>query len=584
MLLGLAACGQSGVSLGAPSASPETPTAAASATPSSTPTQTPTPTATAPPAAISGDVRSLSFSDPVRQNGAPCGLVDTLDFPIDPPDGATATGGSDFARFRERYDGYHAGEDWRLGSSSFGEPVYSVGHGRVTYAQPRGWGPDGGVVIVEHSFRDGRRLLSFYGHLDPPSVILRAGQCVQRGDEIGAVGDPRTRPHLHFELRLHLPDTPGPGYWPVDPQLAGWRPPSASIWLERMAVLPGVGWTWLSEVGPPAAFGEEGGNVLLVSASELLALDLTSGTRSWSFALPESAGAAALDANGALLYLDAGGGAIEAYAIADLALVRREPAVQPLWRAEAGGSVRYQLFPLPEGGVVAAAGSQAVGISADGLILWHADAPAGSVDWVHSGASLVLAGSSGIWTADFAGMARWTSGPAGERLAASPQPYLYANDGIYRLNTGTQTAEMLFPLPEGFARLGDLADLPEGGLLVVHRDLGDTRLLAIEPEGPLRWERSIRALEARSVELLVLDGQALLLIVRENDSSTEIEIFAVGLDDGALLRVFSAGSRNRANGPVLLAVGEDRLLIGIEGVGYAAWSPRLAVETVLEQN
>ena len=70
----------------------------------------------------------------------------------------------------------------------------------MTYAQPNGWGADKGAVIVQHTFRDGRRILSFYGHLDPPSVELRTGQCTERGDLVGAIGDPRSPPHLHFEI------------------------------------------------------------------------------------------------------------------------------------------------------------------------------------------------------------------------------------------------------------------------------------------------------------------------------------------------------------------------------------------------
>jgi murein DD-endopeptidase MepM/ murein hydrolase activator NlpD len=183
------------------------------------------------------------MSIPVPQNGAPCGLVDTLDFPLNPPDGEDAVGGGDFGNFRRRYDKYHTGEDWGFGSSNFGSPVYSIGHGRVTYAQPLGWGVDQGVVIVEHTFRNGSTLLSFYGHLDPPSIILKAGDCVQRGDQVGEIGRPRTRPHLHFEIRSHMPDTPGPGYWPVDPTRAGWLPPSATISNYRLAISPGVRWT-----------------------------------------------------------------------------------------------------------------------------------------------------------------------------------------------------------------------------------------------------------------------------------------------------------------------------------------------------
>ena len=33
--------------------------------------------------------------------------------------------------------------------------------------------------------------------------------------------------HEHFEIRTHMPEEPGPGYWPTDPTEAGWLPPSS---------------------------------------------------------------------------------------------------------------------------------------------------------------------------------------------------------------------------------------------------------------------------------------------------------------------------------------------------------------------
>ncbi len=92
-LIGVAACGA------AERGDSASPTAPVSATPSPTRTHTPTstltptPTPTAPPVVVSGDLRSLSLSEPVRQSGAPCGFVDTLDFPLDPPDGEAASDG-----------------------------------------------------------------------------------------------------------------------------------------------------------------------------------------------------------------------------------------------------------------------------------------------------------------------------------------------------------------------------------------------------------------------------------------------------------------------------------------------------------
>ena len=188
-------------------------------TPSPTNTQTPTPTLTPTPTAlpfhISGNPYTARLHDPIATSNAPCGLVDVLDFPIDPPHAANINrGGQDFGVYRQRYEKNHAGEDWggpggRGGN--FGTPVHSIGHGWVTYAEPEGWNRDKGVVIIRHILADGSTFLSFYGHLDPPSVVLEAGDCVQRGQQVGNIGRPRSSPHLHFEIRTHLPYTPGPG-------------------------------------------------------------------------------------------------------------------------------------------------------------------------------------------------------------------------------------------------------------------------------------------------------------------------------------------------------------------------------------
>ena len=71
---------------------------------------------------------------------------------------------------------------------------YAIGHGRVVWAHPNGWGTDKGVIIIRHTFADGSAVLSFYGHMDPESVTLRAGECVVRGQHIANIGQPRTPP------------------------------------------------------------------------------------------------------------------------------------------------------------------------------------------------------------------------------------------------------------------------------------------------------------------------------------------------------------------------------------------------------
>ena len=134
-------------------------------------------------------------------------LADGFDYPVGKPNG----------------DGYyksrglrlnvprHMGEDWNGnsgGNSDLGDPVYTVGHGLVTYAaDAKGrWGK---VVIVRHAFREpktGKVLCcqTLYGHLD--RIDVKLGQIVRRGDQVGTIGTNRGMypAHLHTELHFNV--------------------------------------------------------------------------------------------------------------------------------------------------------------------------------------------------------------------------------------------------------------------------------------------------------------------------------------------------------------------------------------------
>lgn len=59
-------------------------------------------------------------------------------------------------------------------------------------------GITGNSVVIDH----GNGEFSFYGHLKPGSVRVRAGDAVARGQQIGEVGSSgnSTEPHLHFQV------------------------------------------------------------------------------------------------------------------------------------------------------------------------------------------------------------------------------------------------------------------------------------------------------------------------------------------------------------------------------------------------
>ena len=101
------------------------------------------------------------------------------------------------------------GEDWDGiggGDTDFNDPIYSIGDGIVVFARDvhLGWG---NVVIVRHAYRESgtvKHIDSLYGHLN--SILVRRGQRVARGQQVGTMGTAHGQydAHLHLELRKNL--------------------------------------------------------------------------------------------------------------------------------------------------------------------------------------------------------------------------------------------------------------------------------------------------------------------------------------------------------------------------------------------
>ncbi len=175
---------------------------------------------------------TLGIIPAVEWQNVDCGIADTLAYPVDMERYQLVQG---FSVPSPRHQGrYHTGEDYAIpGGASLGEPVRAIGRGVVTYSYTLGWGRDAGVVIVRHTLPDGVHILSQYGHItasdDVPFPLI--GACVEEGDALGVIADVRPAPHVHLEIKLALPDAPGPGYsWTLpendEPQ---WRMPSRLI-------------------------------------------------------------------------------------------------------------------------------------------------------------------------------------------------------------------------------------------------------------------------------------------------------------------------------------------------------------------
>jgi len=130
-------------------------------------------------------------------------LADGFDYPVGKPN-------SDGYRISRGFTSHgHLGEDW-VGQGGSGtdlrDPVYVIGNGVVTLARDfrRAWG---NVVVVRHAFMEDGQIKyadSLYAHLD--RILVREGQRVARGQQIGTIGNAHGlyAAHLHFEVHKNL--------------------------------------------------------------------------------------------------------------------------------------------------------------------------------------------------------------------------------------------------------------------------------------------------------------------------------------------------------------------------------------------
>jgi murein DD-endopeptidase MepM/ murein hydrolase activator NlpD len=158
-------------------------------------------------------------------------IADRFDFPVGSPNADGCQKSRGFSVHG------HLGEDWVSAAGPgaiYRAPVSAVGNGVVSLARDfkRSWG---NVIVIRHAFYEGGQLKyadSLYAHLD--KIFVAEGQPVNRGQEIGLVGNAHGlyHPHLHFEI--HRNTTIGVVHTAATRSLANYEDPSTFIMQHRM--------------------------------------------------------------------------------------------------------------------------------------------------------------------------------------------------------------------------------------------------------------------------------------------------------------------------------------------------------------
>ena len=137
------------------------------------------------------------------QNGSFIGVTVGKNGPVATSGWARPAAGPITSGFGERKDPIngnmtlHTGTD--LGGGGRGGPIYAAYPGTVISV---GFDASGnGTIIIDH----GNGVQTRYLHEDQPALMVRVGQTVVAGQQIGQVGSSghATGPHCHFEVRIN---------------------------------------------------------------------------------------------------------------------------------------------------------------------------------------------------------------------------------------------------------------------------------------------------------------------------------------------------------------------------------------------
>jgi hypothetical protein len=245
-----------------------------------------------------------------------------------------------------------------------------------------------------------------------------------------------------------------------------------------------------------------------------------------------------------------------------------DSAVTRQWQVDLDSFGTARLLPLPGGGLIAALGDNLTAISPAGAALWNERIDNRPAAWAMGGETLLLASSgsdSRLWTLSASGASPWEAA-GGQPLLLGEQPWLYAADGIYRLDEERQQAALTLPLAQALVQIGDAISLAGGGGLVAHSDRDDQRLLRLDDNGELLWERSFRRSLTGRPRLLESEGRVYLIDDGTTRSAGLITLYEVDLLSGNLTRIFVGGTRTPARNETWLLAGSDgRLFLNIGG-------------------
>jgi len=318
--------------------------------------------------------------------------------------------------------------------------------------------------------------------------------------------------------------------------------------------------------------------LVATEGDQLRGIDTANGSLLWEFPLPEESGPAMLDARQRILYSASQLGIIEAYRLpaapADEVAATNLNDLDFLWSIDLDLVGIPLLLPLPNGGIVIFAWGQMLALSSEGDLLWEIDDVGRPFDWIQVGDQLLvssLENGGSLLSIDAETAVIWEHSMGGILEATNGHALLYEKDGVYQLDLAEMSVELLLDLPGRRIDLANILALSGGNILLSHLDPVDQRLILLDSQGNMLWQRSTVDLFSGETKFFELGGQAYLLAADEGSDFNNIRIYAVDKSSGDLTHLFSGGSRSAITGySDFIALPNDQLLVNIGGRSVTA--------------
>jgi hypothetical protein len=186
-----------------------------------------------------------------------------------------------------------------------------------------------------------------------------------------------------------------------------------------------------------------------------------------------------------------------------------------------------------------------------------------------------------LWIAGSHAIKPWENGRNGLLARSGRWVYLYAQDGLYRLDPEKHAHTLVYPLPDARLDRGALVATQDGNLWLIHDDGADRRLLSFSPDGDFKWQRSLQHLPSGDLQLLTQDDHLYLLLPHTTAAGVQADLYALDSDTHTLTHILSSGSRSSyPRGTWALPLDNNTLLLNVAGGPLVAFDPLTAYQRI----